>query len=98
MDWVIICLLIIIAIIISLLLFQDKIFNRKIRASAIKKDQIADQYKKELEELLKKYNNDKDEQLKQKKLFLQKVTSELSRNIYFTASDNKKLIQSLATL
>jgi len=98
MDWVIIVLLIIIAIIIALLLFQDKIFKKNIRSGAIKKEDIEQKYKKELQDILSRYSDNKDEQLRQKKLFLQKVTAELSRNIYFTASENRQIIQNLATL
>ncbi len=98
MDWVIIILLIVVAIIIALLLFQDKIFKKNIKSSVVKKDEILQQYKTELKKILDRYKDNKSEQKKQKKLFLQKVTSELSRNIYFTASENKQIIQELVLL
>jgi len=99
MDWVIIVLLILIGAVLGLLLFGNKLTipSKNIRSTAVKKDEILAQYKKELQNILSQYD-DKDEQVKQKKLFLHKVTSELSRNIYFTPEQNKQIIQTLASL
>ena len=68
------------------------------KSPKIKKDEIIEKYKNELEDILKRYQNNKDEQIAQKKLFLQKVTSELSRNIYFSKEENKQIIEKLASL
>ncbi len=64
----------------------------------VKKNEIIEQYEKELKDILKKYNNDNESKVEQKKLFLQKCNSELSRNIFFDESESKKIIQKLASL
>ncbi len=63
---------------------------------AVKKNEIIEQYKKELSDILKNCNN--ENKIKQKKLFLKKCNSELSRNIFFDESESKIIIQKLASL
>ena len=64
----------------------------------VKKDEIIEQYEKELKNILSKYKNDNEMKVKEKKLFLQKCNSELSRNIFFDENESKKIIQKLASL
>jgi len=69
--------------------------NCKIKNTAVKKEEIITQYKNDLEKLLKKYEGDRSKQVEQKKLFLQKTNSELSRNIFFTHEESVKIIERL---
>ena len=68
------------------------------KSSSIKKDEIIKQYEDELKKILEKYKDDKTTQLEQKKLFLKKCNSELSRNIFFTPNEASSIIQKLAGL
>jgi len=67
----------------------------KIRNSSDKKEEIVNNYVNELQTLLKKYDNDNAKQMEQKKIFLQKCNSELSRNIFFTNEETVKVIEKL---
>ncbi len=67
----------------------------KKRNSTDKKQEIVNNYERELHSLLKKYENDKSNQLEQKKIFLQQCNSELSRNIFFTNEETVKVIEKL---
>ena len=96
MDIVIIILLI--AILgIGYLIYTGGI-EQNTKSPTIKKDEIIEQYKSQLKNILKKYEHDKDTQIEQKKLFLQKCSSELSRNIFFDTREAKEVIQKLAQL
>ena len=68
------------------------------KSPVVKKDEIIEQYQSQLKNILKKHENDKNTQLEQKKLFLQKCSSELSRNIFFDPHEAKEVIQKLAHL
>ena len=74
----------------------DSLDNTK--STGLKKSEIIAQYEDELTKLLIKYENNKDEKLQQKKIYLQKCSSELSRNIFFTPEESKDIIQKLASL
>jgi len=67
----------------------------KIRNSTDKKEEIVNSYEKELQTILKKYENDKTKQIEQKKIFLQHCNCELSRNIFFTNEETMKVIEKL---
>lgn len=67
----------------------------KIRNSGEKKEEIVNNYEKELQILLTKYQDDKTKQMEQKKMFLQHCNSELSRNIFFTNEETVKVIEKL---
>lgn len=70
--------------------------NHKIKQTAVKKNEIIDQYETELKSLLKQYDNDKITQLEQKKRYLKQCNDELSRNIFFTKEESSQIIQKLA--
>ena len=95
MDIVIIITLILIIGVIFLLLQNT---NTPTRSQTVKKDDIIKNYEKNLKDILSKHENNKDKQIEQKKLFLQKCSSELSRNIFFNPDEAKLIIQKLATL
>lgn len=96
MDIIIIILLLALIVVGYLIYLNNNPRNTK--SPAVKKDEIFKQYKKELKTILQQCNGDNDLKIQQKKLFLQKCSSELSRNIFFTQSESKKIIQDLATL
>lgn len=88
--------LVIFLVLIIVLLFVLK-DNRSIKSPAIKKDEIIKEYERELRSILDCCSN-KDEMVKQKNIYLKKCSSELSRNIFFTAEESKKIIQKLAMI
>jgi len=67
----------------------------EIKKPAIKKEEIILQYEKELETILEQYKNNKNKQLEEKKKFLQRCNSELSRNIFFTEEESINIIKRL---
>jgi uncharacterized membrane protein (DUF106 family) len=86
----------ILVIVIGFLFY--KLNYKKTKAPTVKKEEIIAQYKKELQQILTKYQNDKQKQLQEKKLFLQRCNSELSRNIFFSESEANNIIKNLAQL
>jgi len=96
MDIVVIFLLLGVTGIGYLLYTSNNQQNNK--SPIVKKNEIIEQYQSQLKAILKKYENDKDTQIKQKKLFLQKCSSELSRNIFFNSNETKEVIQKLVKL
>ncbi len=84
-----------ITIIIVVVFTKNK---HQIKSSAIKKSEIILQYQNQLKNILHQCKDDKDTKIEQKKLFLQKCNSELSRNIFFTQDEAKQIIQKLAQL
>jgi len=81
---------------VAYLLF--KLNYKKTKKPTIKKHEIVEQYKNELRNILTIHENNKEKQLHEKKQFLQKCNSELSRNIFFTQIESKQIIQQLAQL
>ncbi|MEA3383373.1 MAG: hypothetical protein U9Q20_01670 [Campylobacterota bacterium] len=66
--------------------------------TALKKEEIIQKYEDDLKDILTKYENNQSKQIEQKKLYLQKCSSEFSRNIFFSESEAKQIIQKLAKL
>lgn len=97
MDGIVIVLVIIILIILGVILLGNK-SNTNAKSSALKKNEIIEQYTNELKSILHKNKDNKEKQLQEKKQYLQKVNSELSRNIFFEAHEAKQLLQKLASL
>ncbi len=95
-NTILITLIIVVITIISMFIFNKN--KHQTKSSSVKKDEIIAQYQKQLEDILEKYKDNKDTKLKQKKLFLQKCNSELSRNIFFTQNQAHKVIEKLAKL
>ena len=96
MDIVLI-LLILALLVVGILIFLNGNSNN-IKPTAVKKHEIIEQYEKELKSILNKYKHDNETMIQQKKNFLQKCNSELSRNIFFDENESKKIIQKLASL
>jgi len=71
--------------------------NYKTKNSIVKKEEIIQKYEDQLTKILQNCN-DKNQQLQQKKTFLQKCNSELSRNIFFTEKEAIQVIQRLSRL
>ena len=69
-----------------------------IKPQAVKKDELIENYKLELLELLNKYEENKELQLQEKVKFLKRVNHELSMNIFFEKEEARNLIQELSSL
>jgi len=82
--------------IILFFVFSNK--NGKIKNTTVKKEEIILQYENELKQILKKHESNKEKRLQEKKIFLQKCNSELSRNIFFTHEESVKIIQRFSIL
>ena len=72
--------------------------NHKIKQTAVKKNEIIEQYESELKSLIEQYKEDKITQLEQKKRFLKQCNDELSRNIFFTNEESSIIIKRLAEI
>ena len=95
-NTIVISLVLVVLVIILMLIFNKN--KHQTKSSVVKKDEVIAKYKKQLEDILEKYKDDNDTKIKQKKLFLKKCNSELSRNIFFTQSQAHKVIKNLASL
>lgn len=74
-----------------------KQFSQKIavKPTAVKKDEIIEEYKQKLEQIKAEYKND-DQRLKIEKMkFIKQVNNELSMNLFFDEHEAKKIIQDL---
>jgi uncharacterized protein YxeA len=96
MDILIIILILIAIAIIALFIFQDT--NLFTKSPSKKRGEIYLEYEKELQNILNKYKDNPTQQLSEKKIFLKKCSSELSRNIFFTPAEAKKIIEKLVKL
>lgn len=68
-----------------------------VKSPKVKKEQIIQDYMDELKTILGEYET-KEEKTAQKKLFLQKVNGELSRNIFFDEDEAKELLKKLSVV
>jgi uncharacterized membrane-anchored protein YhcB (DUF1043 family) len=71
--------------------------NTKLKQTSKKKEEILEEYTKELQTILNKASTP-EEKTQRKKEYLQKCNSELSRNIFFTKDEATKALQKLASL
>ena len=69
-----------------------------IKPKAVKKEELIENYKVELLNILEKYENNKELQLQEKLKFLKRVNYELSMNIFFEKEEARDLIQELSNL
>jgi len=67
----------------------------KIKDSIQKKEEIINVYENDLRIIIEKNKHNQSKLLEEKKLFLLKCNNELSRNIFFTAEESKKIIENL---
>ena len=91
------------AIILSTIFTIVYIYFRKnktvfIKPKAVKKDELIQNYRVELLEILEKYEDNKDLQFQERINFLKRVNSELSMNIFFEKEEARNLIQELSNL
>ena len=70
----------------------------QIKPKVIKKEELIENYRLELFEILEKYEGNNELQLEEKLKFLKKVNYELSMNIFFLNLEAKNLIQELSNL
>ncbi len=70
----------------------------QIKPKVIKKEELIENYRLELFEILEKYEGNNELQLEEKLKFLKKVNYELSMNIFFEKEEAKNLIQELSNL
>ena len=73
---------------------KEAILKKEIKS----KQELIEDYKKELLFILDKYKANKELQLKEKFIFLKRVNSELSMNIFFEKEEIKDFINELARL
>lgn len=96
MDNILIIILIFVLIFLIYIVYIGKGSNNT-KSTYLKKSQIEQKYVDELKSILNNCSS-KDEQISMKKQYMQKVSSELSRNIYFEPHESKQLLQKLASL
>ena len=74
-----------------------KQFSQKIavKPSAVKKDEIIEEYKQKLEQIKTKYKDDESKLKVEKMKFIKQVNTELSMNLFFDEHEAKKIIQDL---
>ena len=70
----------------------------QIKPKVIKKEELIENYRLELFEILEKYEGNNELQLEEKLKFLKRVNYELSMNIFFEKEEAKNLIQELSNL
>jgi len=71
--------------------------NYKTKNGIVKKDEIIKKYEDDLTTILQNCKS-QNQKIEQKKLFLQKCNSELSRNIFFTEKEAIQIIKRLSKL
>ena len=94
---------ILIALVLSAFFTVVYIYFRKnktvfIKPKAVKKDELIQNYRVELLEILEKYEDNKELQFQERINFLKRVNSELSMNIFFEKEEARNLIQELSNL
>lgn len=77
-------------------------FKRKnssvLKPKVVKKDELIESYKIELQDILKEYEDNKELQMQERIKFLKRVNYELSMNIFFDENEAKELLQELSKL
>ena len=91
-------LALILSTVFTILYMYFKKNNTAVKPKGLKKEELIQNYKNELLEILEKYENNKELQLQEKVKFLKKVNYELSMNIFFEKEEARSLIQELSNL
>ena len=78
--------------------FRKKNTNSFFKPKALKKEELIENYKLELLDILEKCENNKELELQEKLKFLKRVNYELSMNIFFEQEEARNLIQELSNL
>lgn len=94
----ILTLLLIFLIFFAIFLFITANKKQNIKAPAVKKEELIQDYKNQMKELLSKYENDKQLQTQEKIKLLKKINHDLSMNLFFEKEEATKLLKELSTL
>ncbi|QKJ22708.1 hypothetical protein [Poseidonibacter lekithochrous] len=86
-------LLILIPLAIFLIIKQQKKTN--IKSAVVKKEEIIEEYKRQIREVISKNKNDQSALLREKTILLKKINYELSMNLFFDEKESKKIILEL---
>lgn len=87
--------LILLIIFAAYLIYKQFSQKTAVKPTAVKKDEIIEDYKQKLEQIKAEYKND-DQRLKIEKMkFIKQVNNELSMNLFFDEHEAKKIIQDL---
>lgn len=78
--------------------FRKKNTNSFFKPKALKKEELIENYKLELLNILEKCENNKELELQERLKFLKRVNYELSMNIFFEKEESRSLIQELSNL
>ena len=78
--------------------FRKNNTNSFFKPKALKKEELIENYKLELLDILEKCENNKELELQEKLKFLKRVNYELSMNIFFEKEQARSLIQELSNL
>lgn len=75
-------------------------FNKKknIKPPTVKKEELIQSYRNEMKLLLKKYENDKNTQTREKIKLLKRINQDLSMNLFFEKEEATKLLKELSSL
>ncbi len=69
-----------------------------VKTKVLKKEELIENYKLELFQILENCDNNKELELQERVKFLKKVNYELSMNIFFEKEEARNLIQELSNL
>mgnify|MGYP000147378667 FL=1 len=86
-------LLILIPLAIFLIIKQQKKTN--IKSSIVKKEEIIEEYKRQIREVISQNKNDQTALVREKTKLLKKINYELSMNLFFDEKESKKIILEL---
>ena len=78
--------------------FRKKNTNSFFKPKALKKEELIENYKLELLDILEKCENNKELELQERLKLLKRVNYELSMNIFFEKEESRSLIQELSNL
>lgn len=90
-----------IALLILLLVVFFLVFikqNKQIKSTAIKKEEIIALYQQQMIDILEKYKDNKELQIKEKIKLLKNINNELALNIFFDEQESKKILKDLTNL
>lgn len=87
--------LIVLIIFAAYLIFKQFYQKTAVKPTAVKKDEIIEDYKLKLEEINTKYKDDQTRLKVEKMKFIKQVNNELSMNLFFDEQEAKKIIQDL---
>lgn len=90
-----IALLILLVVVFSIVFIKQ---NKQIKSTAIKKEEIIALYQQQMIDILEKYKDNKELQIKEKIKLLKNINNELALNIFFDEQESKKILKDLTNL